>query len=61
MSIKQTVIEEILELTPEKQQEVLNFVRLLQQDKIDPPTANELILASEIISRGLTRAMNSPS
>jgi|GEM_PF-1339188 len=77
MSIEQIVIEEIRELTPEKQQEVLNFVRLLQQDKIarltaneiaiaslqdkiESPTANELDIASEIIARGLTRAMNSP-
>jgi len=80
MSVEQIVIEEIRELTPEKQQEVLNFIRLLQQDatdyltpnrpnqiakasledNIEIPTASELDIASEIIARGLTRAMNLP-
>jgi len=71
MSVEQIVIEEIRELTPEKQQEVLNFIRLLAtrpnqiakaslEDHNIETTANELDIASEIISRGLTRAMNSP-
>jgi hypothetical protein len=60
MTIEQTLLEKLRELPPEKQQEVLQFVELLQQSQIAPPTEDELAKAKDIIARGLTRAMNTP-
>ncbi len=46
MSIEKIVIDEIRELDPEQQQEVLNFVRLIQQDKSDDLRANGIAKAA---------------
>lgn len=61
MTLEQVFLEKFRELSPYKQEEILKFLELLQQDKIESPTEKELSKAKEIIAIGLTRAMNKPT
>lgn len=60
MSIEEAVLEKLRVLSPDKQQEVLNFVELLHEAKIQPLTESERQKADRIIARGLKRAMEAP-
>ena len=60
MSIEEAVLEKLRVLSPDKQLEVLNFVELLQQAKVEPLTENERQKSDRIIARGLKRAMEAP-
>ena len=61
MTLEQVFLEKFRELSPYKQEEILKFLELLQEDKIELPTEKELSKAKEIIAIGLTRAMNKPT
>jgi hypothetical protein len=61
MTLEQFFLEKFRELSPYKQEEILKFLELLQQEKIESPTEKELSKAKEIIAIGLTRAMNKPT
>jgi hypothetical protein len=55
-NLEQTVLETFRQLSPGKQQEVLEFLSLLQQSsQPSAATAEELVKAHQIITKGLER------
>jgi len=55
-NLEQTVLETFRQLSPGKQQEVLEFLCLLQQSsQPSAATAEELVKAHQIITKGLER------
>ena len=55
-NLEQTVLETFRQLSPAKQQEVLEFLCLLQQSsEPSAATAEELVKAHQIITKGLER------
>lgn len=59
--LEQTILKKLRQLSLEKQQAVLHFLNLLQQDLKTPPTEEENQIVNEVISRGLKRAIFTPS
>ena len=60
-NLEQTVLETFRQLSPGKQQEVLEFLSLLQQSsQPSAATAEELVKAHQIITKGLERAKAVP-
>jgi hypothetical protein len=56
VNLEQTVLETFRQLSPGKQQEVLEFLCLLQQSsQPSAATAEELVKAHQIITKGLER------
>ena len=55
-NLEQTVLQTFRQLSPAKQQEVLEFLCLLQQSsEPSAATAEELVKAHQIITKGLER------
>jgi hypothetical protein len=60
-NLEQTVLETFRKLSPGKQQEVLEFLTLLEQSsQPSEATAEELAKAHQIITKGLERAKATP-
>lgn len=60
-NLEQTVLETFRQLPPLKQQEVLEFLAILQQSpQPSSATAEELVQAHQIITKGLGRAKATP-
>ena len=60
-NLEQTVLEKFRQLSVEKQEDVLHFLDLIQQDLLKKPTDAEVKEARKILSRAKQRAMsNSP-
>ncbi len=60
-NLEQTVLEKFRQLSVEKQEDVLHFLDLIQQDLLKKPTDAEVEKARKILSRAKQRAMsNSP-
>lgn len=60
-NLEQAVLDRFRQLSLEKQQEVLRFLELLQQDSNTQPIEAEAKTINEIISKGLKRAISAPS
>jgi hypothetical protein len=57
---EETVLTTFRQLPKEKQQEVLDFLAIIQDISPLPPTKEELEQANQIITRGLQRARTTP-
>jgi hypothetical protein len=59
-NIEQTLLDKFRQLSQQKQQDVLQFLNLIQPD-INPKTTNEeLSQAKEILMRAKNRALSTP-
>lgn len=59
-NLEETVLTTFRQLPLEKQQEVLDFLEIIQDISPLPPTKQELEQANQIITRGLQRARSAP-
>ena len=55
-NLEQVVINKFRNLSVEKQEDVLQFLDLIQQDLSDKPTLTEVTQAREILDRARQRA-----
>jgi hypothetical protein len=59
-NLEQVVINRFRNLSVEKQEDVLQFLDLIQQDLSDKPTLIEVTQAREILDRARQRALANP-
>ena len=59
INLEQIIINKLRKLSVEKQEEVLRFLDLIEQDLSEKPTPSEIEQAQAILARAKTRALNS--